>query len=98
MEARKIHWTQLYGNPLRYGFHPQMLRPEGYTVKTISPIQGESKTEKFPVEIHFDETYVIEKVSRILEELQPQKYNEFQNIVSKAYARWNEKKKQQSQQ
>ncbi|MBH8553402.1 hypothetical protein I8751_13660 [Nostocaceae cyanobacterium CENA357] len=89
----QIHWTEIFGNPLRFGLHPAMLTERGYRLKTVVPIKGESKKDKFPVEVLFDESYVIAHLSRILEQLQPQKYNDFQAVVSKAYAHWNEKKK-----
>ncbi|WP_179047002.1 hypothetical protein [Nostoc sp. TCL26-01] len=69
-----------------------MLSEQGYRLKTSAPIKGGSKKEKVPVTVVFDESYVVEKLSRILEQLQPQNYNDFQKVVSKAYAHWNEKK------
>ncbi|MBD2495000.1 hypothetical protein [Nostoc sp. FACHB-280] len=96
MTENQIHWTKIFGNPFKYALHPLMLTKEGYKLKTTTPLKGESKKEKFPVEIVFDESYAVEKIARVLEQLQPRNYNEWQGIVSKAYACWNEKKKQQN--
>ncbi|MBD2210197.1 hypothetical protein H6G27_09935 [Nostoc linckia FACHB-104] len=94
MEEREIHWSEVYGNPYLYKLHPAMLNENGYRLKTCVPIKGESKKEKFPVTVVFDESYVIAIISKLLEQLQPPKYNDWQSVVSKAYAHWNDKKKQ----
>lgn len=93
MEEVNIHWTQLFGNKFRFALHPLMLSKEGYQVKLNTKIVGQSKALSFPVIVTFDETYVVEYVSRTLELLNPKKYNEWQKIVSKAYDHWESKKK-----
>jgi hypothetical protein len=96
MEEKQVHWSELFGNPLRHGMHPAMLLATGYKVKMMAKLKGESKKVAFPVTVLFDEEYVIAKISKMLEELQPQKYNDFQRLVSKGYERWNDKRKKES--
>ncbi|MBW4689605.1 MAG: hypothetical protein KME40_32065 [Komarekiella atlantica HA4396-MV6] len=92
MEEKQVHWTELYGNKFRFLPHPLMLTPEGYELRISTKIAGESKNVSVPVVVRFDENYVIQFIANILSRLQPSKYNDWQKIVSKAYAVWNEKK------
>jgi hypothetical protein len=94
MEERHVHWSELLGNKFRFGLCPQMLTGKGYKLKTVTIVRGESKSNAVPVVVNFDEDYAVEYLARILGQLRPRSYNDFQRIVSKAYARWHEKEKQ----
>ncbi|MEH2172197.1 MULTISPECIES: hypothetical protein [unclassified Nostoc] len=97
MEEKRIHWTEIFGNPYRFSLHPSMLTEQGYEMRLVTKIKGESRYIDTAVVVKFDESYVIEYIARTLEKLQPQKYNDWQKIVSKAYSFWDNKKKQVQQ-
>lgn len=97
MEEKRIHWSEIFGNPYRFSLHPSMLTEDGYEIRLVTKIRGESKHVSSAVVVKFDESYVVRYLARNLEKLQPQKYNDWQKIISKAYAFWDEQKKQMQQ-
>ncbi|MEH2169341.1 MAG: hypothetical protein V7K41_22320 [Nostoc sp.] len=97
MEEKCIYWTNLYGNPYRFGLHPSMLTPEGYQLKLNTKIRGQSKRETSAVIVTFDENYVISFLSQTLGKLQLGNYNEWQKIISKAYLQCKQRKEQVQQ-
>ncbi|WP_375501665.1 hypothetical protein [uncultured Nostoc sp.] len=84
MEERCIYWTQLYGNPYRFGLHPSMMTDEGYKLKLNTKITGESKHTNVAVVVTFDLNYVVSYIKQTLGKLQLQEYNDWQKVVSKA--------------
>lgn len=94
MEHTEVHWTELFGNPLRHSLHPAMLTPEGYRLRLVTVLKGKSKKQQFAVTVVFDESYVVAKLTKLLQELQPQSYNDFQKIASKSWMDFNAKKKE----
>jgi hypothetical protein len=92
MDATRISWTQVLGNPYRYGLHPNMLKKEGYVLHTYARIVGQRMNEEpIAVIIYFDEKYVkcfLQKT--IFEKLMPVNYDNFEHTARKAWDEWNE--------
>jgi hypothetical protein len=87
---KPVSWTDLLGNPYRYGLHFRMLLPDGYDYVTAARISGQSKIEKkIAVIIHFDEEYVIEYIRKmVLEKLKPAvEFEKFDQIINEAWRR-----------
>lgn len=93
MTARQIRWTELLGNKYRLSLHPWMLREIGYPYETKALAIGDSnnKREAKACVVLFDEEYVIEWiVKKVLMNLKPASYNEFQKLLSKVWKRYQE--------
>jgi hypothetical protein len=93
MTDRHIHWTELYGNKEKYSLHPRMLKEDGYKKRSTVPVRGESKSIPQDVIIIFDESYVITKLRRIIDQLYPYDYAQLEKVIKKA---WNEERPQQA--
>lgn len=91
---RTINWNEVQGNPGLTGLHPSMLTESGHIAMRATKIKGESKKEKIPVQIIFDESYIhYYVITKIIRPLGITKYNDLQKIISNC---WNEYKKQKN--
>lgn len=94
-----VHWRNTIGSPFRFSLDPRMLTKEGYKLETTATLKGQGyfMKSRVPVTIVFTEEYVIEYIAlKVLRQLKPQKYNDFQKLVSKAWEYWKEHEKQQN--
>lgn len=96
VSSKTINWSeQAQGNKMLQRLHPGMLTPEGYKVQKELYLHGSRRdSQKAIVDVVYDESYVIEKLVReVLIPLNPNGYNDFQKIISKAWKKFEGERK-----
>lgn len=60
-EIKPCHWTELRYGAHVYNLHPDMInKPDGYKMQIMGRVNGMSfRDEKIPLEVTFDESFVI---------------------------------------
>jgi hypothetical protein len=86
-KPRKVHWSELFGNPYLKNLHPDMLTESGYKTHEAVRLKGQSHNEdRIMCEVTFDEEYVKSWLkNKFFKPLKIAKWNEAQRVVSESY-------------
>jgi hypothetical protein len=89
---KSVYWKEVLGNPYRQALHPQMLTPEGYTVRKLGRIEGMGKSEQpIPLVIVYKSDYVAAFLgTTVFAKLNLSQQDQLLSMFLSAYSTWSQ--------